>query len=60
MSKIELIERLTSLIKLQADIIKEQANALAQLGSAEELDKLMMKAEKERQDLIEDQLLYEK
>ncbi len=56
----ELIERLTSLIKLQADIIKEQANALAQLGSVDEIDKLMMKAEKEMQDLIGNQLLYEK
>lgn len=33
MNTIELIERLTTLVKLQADIIEAQAAALAQVGA---------------------------
>lgn len=33
MSAAELIDRLTGLVKLQADIIKVQAEALAQVGA---------------------------
>lgn len=38
MTAAELIERLTALVKEQADIIKAQADALAQFGAAEELE----------------------
>ena len=48
MTAAELIERLTSLVKEQADIIQAQADALAQLGAAAELDERMEAAAKER------------
>lgn len=38
MTAAETIERLTSLVKQQADIIKAQADALAQVGAVLELD----------------------
>ncbi len=48
MTASETIERLTSLVKLQADIIKEQADALAQLGTVEGIDEHIRAADTER------------
>lgn len=47
MSWAELTERLTSLIVEQADIIKTQADALAQFGAVEGLDERIRQAEDE-------------
>ena len=47
MTAAETIERLTALVKAQADIIKAQADALAQLGAVEELDRQIEAAERE-------------
>ena len=52
MTAAELIERLTSLVKEQADIIRLQADALAQLGSVEELDELIRAAELKRTEIL--------
>lgn len=51
MSWPELTERLANLIKEQAEIIRIQADALAQLGTVEGLDERIGKAEDERQAL---------
>lgn len=51
MTAAELIERLTSLVKEQADIIQAQADALAQLGAVAELDERMEAAVKERAEI---------
>lgn len=48
MTAAELIERLTALVKEQADIIKTQADALAQLGAVEGLDGKIEAAASER------------
>lgn len=48
MTAAELIERLTDLVKLQADIIQEQAAALAQLGAVDGLDEKAEAAAQER------------
>ena len=51
MTAAELIERLTALVKLQADIIKEQSDALAQHGAITELDEMIEAADVERQEI---------
>ncbi len=38
MTEIETIDRLTELVKMQADIIREQAGLLAQFGAIAELE----------------------
>lgn len=48
----ELIERLTSLVKEQADIIEAQADALAQLGTVADIEEKMSEAAAEREILI--------
>lgn len=53
MSAAELIARLTELVKQQADIIQEQAEALAQLGAAAELDEKIRAAAQERAAIID-------
>ena len=52
MTAAELIERLTALVKEQADIIKTQADALAQLGAVEGLDGKIEAAASERAALL--------
>ncbi len=52
MSSAELIERLTDLVKLQADIIHEQATALAQFGTVAGLEEKMEAAALERATII--------
>lgn len=48
MTAAELIERLTYLVQFQADIIKAQADALAQAGAVAELEERMEAAARER------------
>ncbi len=48
----ELIERLTGLVKEQADIIKAQADALAQVGAVVEIEEKMETAAAERERLL--------
>lgn len=55
MTASETIERLTNLVKLQADIIKEQADALAQLGAVEGIDEQLRAAEVERGAILRDE-----
>lgn len=50
----ELIERLTALVKLQADIIQEQAAALAQLEAVTTADEKRLIAERERKKITGD------
>jgi len=50
-SQAELIDRLTALVKLQADIIQEQAAALAQLGAVVDLDNKISAAAQERREI---------
>ena len=52
MTAAEPIERLTALVKEQADIIKEQADALAQLGAVAELDDKIEAAARERAEVL--------
>lgn len=52
MTAAELIERLTALVKEQADIIRLQADALTQLGSVEGLDEVIRAAELERNEIL--------
>lgn len=52
MTSAELIERLTALVKEQADIIHIQAEALAQLGSVEGLDEKVESAALERKTIL--------
>lgn len=52
MTAAELIERLTALVKEQADIIKVQADALAQLGAVEGLNEKMQAAARERAEVL--------
>lgn len=52
MSWQELIERLADLITLQAEIIKTQADALAQFGAVEGLEERMEQAAAERRAII--------
>lgn len=52
MSTAELIARLTGLVKEQADIIKAQADALAQLGAVADIEEKMEAAAAEREKLI--------
>lgn len=52
MSTEELIRRMTDLLKLQADIIQEQSNALRQLDAAVDLEDKISQAAKERQKII--------
>lgn len=52
MTAAELIERLTTLVKEQADIIKVQADALAQLGAVEGLTGKMEAAALERAEIL--------
>lgn len=52
MNTAELIDRLTALVKLQADIIKEQSDALEQARAVAELDGMVEKAARERQEII--------
>lgn len=52
MSWAELTERLAQLITEQADIIKVQADALAQLGTVEGLEGRIKKADAERKLII--------
>lgn len=54
MTAAELIERLTALVKEQADIIRLQADALAQLGSVEGLDEAVRAVELERDEILGD------
>lgn len=49
----ELIDHLTALVKLQADIIKEQSDALEQARAAAELDGMIERAARERHEIIE-------
>lgn len=51
MSGTELVERLTGLVKLQADIIREQAAALEQARAVAELGDMIEKADRERREL---------
>lgn len=52
MTAAELLERLTGLVKEQADIIKAQADALAQLGAVADMEEKMEAAAAEREQLI--------
>lgn len=52
MTAAELIERLTGLVKLQADIIKTQADALAQLDAIVDLEDQIQAAARERAAII--------
>lgn len=52
MTSAELIERLTALVKEQADIIRIQSEALAQLGSVEGLDEKVEIAALERNTIL--------
>ena len=52
MTASETIERLTNLVKLQADIIKEQADALAQFEAVEGIDEQLRAAEAEREAIL--------
>lgn len=52
MTTAELLERLAGLVKEQADIIKAQADALAQLGAVVDIEKQMEAATAEREELI--------
>ena len=52
MTAAETIERLTALVKEQADIIKEQADALAQLGAIAELYSKIEAAARERAEVL--------
>lgn len=54
MSAAEIIDRLTGLVKLQADIIREQAAALEQVRAAVELDGRIEEAERERREIIKE------
>lgn len=49
MTATELIERLTGLVKEQADIIQAQADALAQLGAVADIEKRIEAAAAERE-----------
>ena len=49
MTAAETIERLTALVKMQADIIQSQALLLLQYDAATELDEAMEAAERERE-----------
>lgn len=51
MSTAELIARLTALVKEQADIIKTQADALAQFGEAAGLEERMAAAAQELENI---------
>lgn len=51
MNAAELIDRLTALVKLQADIIKEQSDALEQARAVVELDSMVERAEQERREI---------
>lgn len=51
MSQTELIERLTALVQEQADIIRIQADALAQLGAVVEEER-MANAAQEREKVM--------
>lgn len=52
MTAAELVARLTGLVKEQADIIKAQADALAQLGAVVDIEEKMQAAAAEREELI--------
>lgn len=52
MSGMELVARLTGLVKEQADIIQAQADALAQLGAVTDIEEKMETAAAEREKLI--------
>lgn len=52
MTAAELIERLTLLVQEQADIIKAQADALAQFGAVEGLEERVLSAAQERAEII--------
>lgn len=52
MTAAELIERLTAIVVEQADIIRAQADALAQLGAAAELDERVAAAEAARTEIL--------
>ena len=54
MTTIELIDRLSALIEDQAEIIRLQAVALAQLGSVKGLDEKIRAAESERNEILGD------
>ena len=51
MNAAELIDRLTALVKLQADIIKEQSDALEQARAVVELYSMVERAEQERREI---------
>ena len=51
MNAAELIDRLTALVKLQADIIKELSDALEQARAVVELDGMIERADSERQEI---------
>lgn len=52
MNAAELIDRLTALVKLQADIIKEQSHALEQAQAVVELGGMTERAAREWQEII--------
>ena len=52
MTAAELVARLTGLVKEQADIIKAQADALAQLGAVADIEEKMAAAATEREKLF--------
>lgn len=52
MTAAELVARLTGLVKERADIIKAQADALAQLGAVADIEEKMAAAATEREKLI--------
>lgn len=54
MTATEIIERLTALVKMQADIIQSQAYALMQHDAATEFETAIATAERERKAIIGD------
>lgn len=54
MTEIETIDRLTELVKMQADIIREQAGLLAQFSAIAELDEKIKATADTRKQLIDE------
>ncbi len=53
MTSAETVEKLTELVKMQADLIMEQANALAQFGAIAELEEKVESATEFRRQLTD-------
>lgn len=52
MTATETIERLTELVKMQADIIKEQSHALMQLGAVTDVEETAAEVARVREEII--------